>query len=162
MKNRLLQLAILVAIALLANGCGLFTLSHHRTEDYTVVFADASAGNVAAVELAVKNDPSVIEAKGWDGETLLHLAVGQNHKDLTEALLKDGAAVNALTTDKLTPLHMAAQNGNIQIITLLMNKGANINPVDSKGWTPLDRAIKWEHPDATDFIKQHGGHEGSK
>jgi ankyrin repeat protein len=162
MINRLSKLAILLSISLLANGCGLFTASHHRTEDYTVVSADASVGNVAAVEAAIKNDPSVIKAKGWDGETLLHLAVGQNHKDLADALLKDGADVNALTTDKLTPLHMAAQNGNIEIITVLLNKGANINPVDSKGWTPLDRANKWEHPDAADFIKQRGGLEGSK
>jgi ankyrin repeat protein len=162
MKYRLHQLVILVAISLLANGCGLFTPSHHRTEDYTVVCADATAGNIAAVETEIKNDPSVIKANGWDGETLLHLAVGQNHKELTDVLLKDGADVNALTTDKLTPLHMAAQNGNIEIITLLLNKGANINPVDSKGWTPLDRAIKWEHPEAADFIKQHGGHVNSK
>jgi len=162
MKNRLPQLVILVAISLLASSCGLFTASHHRTEDYTVVSADASAGNVAAVEAAIKIDPSVIKARGWDGETLLHLAIGQNHKDLAEALLKDGADVNALTTDRLTPLHMAAQNGNIEIVTLLLDKGANINPVDSKGWTPLDRAMKWEHPDAADFIKQHGGLEGSK
>jgi ankyrin repeat protein len=162
MNNRLPQLLIVVAISLLANGCSLFSTSHHRTEGYTVVFADASAGNVVAVEAAIKNDSSVIKAKGWDGESLLHLAVGQNHKELTEALLKDGADVNASTTDDLTPLHMAAQNGNIDIATLLLDKGANINPVDSKGWTPLDRAIKWEHPDTAEFLKQHGGREASK
>ena len=140
--------------------CALFVSSHHQTEDYTPVFADAAAGNVAAVEAAIKNNPAVIKVKEWDGATLLHIAVGQNHKDLTEVLLKDGADVNALTTDRLTPLHMAAQNGNIEIITLLLDRKAIINPVDSKGWTPLDRANKWQHPDAAEFLKQHGGHEG--
>jgi uncharacterized protein len=69
---------------------------------------------------------------------------------------------NGLTTDRLTPLHMAAQNGNIEIVTLLLDKKATINPIDSKGWTPMDRANKWQHPDAAEFLKQHGGHEGTQ
>jgi ankyrin repeat protein len=162
MKNRLRILVILAALTLVFDGCGLFISSHHRTEDYTPVFADATAGNVAAVEAAIKIDPTVIKAKEWDGATLLHIAVGQNHKDLTEVLLNDGADVNALTTDRLTPLHMAAQNGNIEIVTLLLDKKATINPIDSKGWTPMDRANKWQHPDAAEFLKQHGGHEGTQ
>jgi len=77
-------------------------------------------------------------------------------------LLNDGADVNALTTDRLTPLHMAAQNGNIEIVTLLLDKKATINPIDSKGWTPMDRANKWQHPDAAEFLKKHGGHEATQ
>jgi len=57
-------------------------------------------------------------------------------------------------------LHLA-QNGNIEIVILLLDRKAIINPVDSKGWTPLDRANKWQHPDAAEFLKQHGGHEGT-
>jgi ankyrin repeat protein len=51
---------------------------------------------------------------------------------------------------------MAAQNGNIEIITLLLERGAKIDAVDKKGWTPLDRAVKWDHPDAAEFLRQHG------
>jgi len=58
---------------------------------------------------------------------------------------------------------MAAQNGDIAMITLLLEPGrkTKIDPVDSKGWTPLDRAVKWDHPDAAEFLKQHGAHEES-
>jgi glycerophosphodiester phosphodiesterase len=54
---------------------------------------------------------------------------------------------------------MVAQNGNIGIIKLLLERGAKIDAADSKGWTPRDRAVKWGHPDAAEFLRQHGGHE---
>ena len=158
MKSKNYLLLTLAALALLSNGCGILTESHHQTMDYTPVFAAAAAGNVAAVEAAIKQDSAVLKATEWDGATLLHLAVQQNHQDLAQALLQDGANVNALTTDGLTPLHMAAQNGNIGIITLLLDNKAALDPIDAKGWTPLDRANKWGHADAAAFLKQRGAH----
>ena len=143
-------------LLLLSSGCDLFTSSHHKIEDYTPVFADAQAGKLEAIKADVEKDRSVLTAKEWDDATLLHLAVGQNHKELAEYLLDAGADVNALTKDKLTPLHMAAQNGNLEIVKLLIDRKAKINPVDSKGWTPSDRAVKWGHPDVAEFLKQHG------
>jgi hypothetical protein len=107
---------VLLAFTALQSGCGLFAPSHHPIEDYKPVFAAASAGNIEAVRRAVATDPSVLTAREWDDATLLHLAVGQNHKELAEFLLDKGADVNALTTDHLTPLHMAAQNGNLDIV----------------------------------------------
>ena len=92
MKNRLRLLVILAALALVSNGCGLFVSSHHRTEDYTPVFADAAAGNVAAVgsAAAIKNGSGCYQSQkelGLTGQTLLHIAGrSQNHKDLTEVL----------------------------------------------------------------------------
>jgi ankyrin repeat protein len=141
-------------LLLLSSGCDLFTSSHHNIEDYTPVLADAQAGNLEAVKAAVEKDHSVLTAKEWDDATLVHLAVGQNHKEVAEYLLEAGADVNALTKDKLTPLHMAAQNGNLEIVKLLINRKAKINPVDAKGWTPADRATKWGHPDVAEFLKQ--------
>jgi ankyrin repeat protein len=158
MINSWSSCAVLLVFAVLQSGCCLFAPSHHRIKDYKPVFADASAGNIEAIRRTVATDPAVLTAREWDDATLLHLAVGQNHKDLTEFLLDRGADVNALTTDRLTPLHMAAQNGNLEIVQLLLRKKAKIDAVDSKGWTPLDRARKWRHPEVTDFLIREGGH----
>jgi ankyrin repeat protein len=157
MKNRLHAFIVLIALSALLDGCGLFISSHHRTEDYTPVFADATAGNVEAVKAALKNDPSLIKATGWENTTLLHTAIEQNHYELAQMLLDDGADVNATTTDRLTPLHMAGQNGNTNIVNLLIDRNAKINAVDSEGWTPLDRAMKWGHPEAVDLLRRLGG-----
>jgi ankyrin repeat protein len=158
MKYRLNLLALVVALSVFSGGCGLFVSSHHNSTEYSVVVSDASAGHLEAVKAAVQKDRSILKTTGWDGETLLHVTVGQNHKDVAEFLLNEGADVNALTADKLTPLHMAAQNGNLDIVKLLLDHKANINAVDSKGWTPVDRATKWNHPETADFLRQQGGH----
>lgn len=157
-KSRSFYFVLLILTAL-QSGCGLFAPSHHPIEDYKPVFADASAGNIDAVRRAVATDPSVLTAREWDDATLLHLAVGQNHKELAEFLLDKGADVNALTQDHLTPLHMAAQNGNLEIVQLLLSRKAKLDAVDSKGWTPLDRARKWRHPGVADFLVKQGAHE---
>jgi ankyrin repeat protein len=160
MNKRFRPFVFLLALSLLTQSCGLFVSSNHRTKDYTVLFANTSAGNLEAVKAAVSEDRSVLAAREWDNATLLHLAVGQNQKEMTEYLLDEGADVNAVTTDGLTPLHMAAQNGNIPIAQILLDHKAKINAVDAKGWTPLDRANKWGHADAAEFLRQHGGREG--
>jgi ankyrin repeat protein len=126
------------------------------------VFAAATSGDLSTVREAVNRDPTLLKATEWDNATLLHDAVGQKHRDIAAYLLDKGADVNAVTKDGLTALHMAAQNGDIVIIKLLLEpeRKATINPVDSKGWTPLDRAVKWGHPNAVEFLRQHGAHEG--
>jgi ankyrin repeat protein len=158
MKHHRYYLILLFTLSTLLFGCG---PSEHPTEQYTPLFAAAAGGDLATVRAAVDKDPSLVEATEWEKQTLLHVAVGQNHQDVATYLLDKGADVNAVTTDGLTALHMAAQNGNIAIITLLLERGAKIDVVDSKGWTPLDRAVKWEHPDAADFLRQRGAHEGT-
>jgi len=163
MKRHRYCLIAWFAVATLFSGCSLFSPSHHRTEDYTPVFAAASGGDLTTVREAVDRDPSLLKATEWDNATLLHDAVGQKHQDVAVFLLDRGADPNATTKDGLTPLHMAAQNGDTAIIRLLLEPGrkAKIDVVDAKGWTPLDRAVKWGHLDAADFLRERGGHEGN-
>jgi ankyrin repeat protein len=156
-KSLSFYFVLLIVTAFQSGGC-FFAPSHHRIEDYKPVFAAASAGDIDAVRKAFESDRTVLTAREWDEATLLHVAVGQNHKELTEFLLDKGTDVNALTKDRLTPLHMAAQNGNLEIVQLLLSRNAKIDAVDSQGWTPLDRARKWRHPGLANFLTQQGGH----
>jgi ankyrin repeat protein len=149
---------LLYTLAAVLSGCLPVSQSNHPTLDYTPVAAAATSGDLATVRTAVGNDPSLVKAAtDWDHATLLHDAVQQNHQDVATYLLDKGADVDAVTSDGLTPLHMAAQNGNVEMCTLLLARGAKINAVDAKGWTPLDRALKWAHPTAAEFLRQHGG-----
>jgi ankyrin repeat protein len=154
-------LVVAFAISTLLYVFDVFGPSYHPTEQYTSVVAAAAGGDLAKVRAAVDKDSTLVKVKEWENQTLLHVAVGQNHQDVATYVLDRGADVNAVTTDGLTALHMAAQNGNIAIVTLLLERGAKIDAVDSKGWSPLDRAVKWEHPDAANFLRQRGGHEGT-
>jgi len=151
-----------IVLATLISACALISPSNHRTEDYTPVFAAATGGDLPTVRLAVDKNPSLLHATEWDNATLLHDAVGQKHQNVAAYLLDKGADVNAVTKGGLTALHMAAQNGDIAMMTLLLEAGrkTKIDPIDSRGWTPLDRAVKWDHPDAAEFLKLRGAHEG--
>jgi len=161
MNNRCRYFALLFVLLMFLESCSLFIPSHHKTEEYTPLFAAASACDLTTVQEAVNNDPAVLKSTEWEGATLLHDAVGNNCKDETEYLLDAGADVNARKKDGVTPLHIAARNDNIEIIKILLEHGANINAVDTKGWTPLDRAEKWGRLDAANFLESHGGHEGT-
>lgn len=160
--RRIALLSAAAVVSLAATGCATLISSEHRTEDYTPLFALASAGDVVAVQAAIRQDRSALTATEWDHATLLHEAVQQNHLELTQALINDGADVNALTDDHLTALHMAAQDGNVTISRLLLDHGAEINAVDAKGWTPLDRAEKWQHPLTATFLRASGGKDASQ
>jgi ankyrin repeat protein len=162
MFRRIALLSVIAVASLSVTGCATLVSSQHQTEDYTPLFASASAGDVATVQSAIAQDRSALTATEWDHATLLHVAVQQNHSELTRALIGDGANVNALTDDRLSPLHMAAQNGNVTISRLLLEHGAQINPVDLNGWTPLDRADKWQHPLTATFLRACGGKEAGQ
>jgi ankyrin repeat protein len=161
MKRHRRYLILFFVVLALSGGCGVITPSHHQTEDYTPVVAAATGGDLTGIQEAVQKDPTLITYKEWDNATLLHDAVGHNQLDVAKYLLDKGADVNAVTTDGLTPLHMAAQNGNIEMTKLLLERDAKINALDAKGWTPLNRAQKWGHPDEAEFLRQHGGQEGT-
>ena len=144
-----LRFAFLSAVALASlglTGCATLFSSEHRTEDYTPLFASASAGDVVAVQTAITRDRTALMATEWDHATLLHVAVQQNQLALAQALVSDGADVNALTDDHLTPLHMAAQNGNVTISRLLLKHGVRSMQSMVKGgrrWTvPKNGSIR--------------------
>lgn len=160
MNMRRLHIVLFSVVLTCLAGCGFLISSHHKTEEYTPVVAAADACDLAKVQKAIDQDPSLLKTTEWDNATLLHDAVGHNCKELAAYLLDKGADANAVKTDGVTPLHIAAQRGNIEIAELLLEHGAEINAVDSKGWTPLDRAEKWGHADAAGFLRQHGGYEG--
>jgi ankyrin repeat protein len=144
------------------SSCDLLNRSRPgRITDYTEVVQAATEGNIPVVRAALDRDPGLLKRPEWKRATLLHNAVGHDEEEMAAFLIERGARVNAKTSDGLTPLHMAAQNGNIPIITLLLNHRARINPVDGKGWTPVDRAVKWRHPEAAQFLRTRGGRPGT-
>ena len=67
-----------------------------------------------------------VNAKGSNGNTALHLAVGKDHKEVVEVLLANKAEVNAVADDGMAPSHLAAVSGYKDILELLLANNAEV------------------------------------
>jgi ankyrin repeat protein len=155
------RLVLVVFFLVLTGGCeGFFSPSHHRSEDYTPLFAAADKGDLDFVRAEIEKDPTLLRATYWENETLLHTTVLGSHFELAKYLVAKGIDVNAVKTNGVTALHMASRNSHIAIMNLLLQSGAKVNPLDRNRRTPLDWARLWGTQDAVDLLRQHGGQDG--
>jgi ankyrin repeat protein/uncharacterized caspase-like protein len=97
--------------------------------------------NLDNIESIISEDPSRINEKDSDGDSLLHLAVREGNVDTLKFLISKGADVNIKNNYGETPLQIAAHFENAEIVIQLVSNGAEINIKDSLGVTPLHDAV---------------------
>jgi len=93
-----------------------------------------------------------------DGRRALHYAAMNDHKEIAELLIAEGASVNAWDGDGLYPLHYAALNNHKEIAELLIAEGANLNASyhTAKSHTPLGRAAQEGHKEIVELLIDKG------
>ena len=76
------------------------------------------------------------------GNTALHYAVREGHRDVAMALLAAGADINQLSAgDQTSPLLSATLNGHFDLALELLEMGADPNLASAPGATPLYAAV---------------------
>src|SRR5208337_5060518 len=82
----------------------------------------AASGDLTKVKALLKADPGLVFSINKDGDTPLHLAALDGHKDVVMLLLASKADVNAKERNqyRLTPLHLAAFRGHTDVAALLL------------------------------------------
>jgi ankyrin repeat protein len=150
---------------LIADGASLQTQMQTHSGGRTTLFhlwANKGNTNIADQLLAVGCD---VNGKDGDGQTPLHIAVGQWHftykpdpnltntnrkwpsdfiledsgKEASLWLLNHKADVNAKDKNAQTPLHLVVIRGNIKAVQCLLDYKADVNASDNNGKTPLAR-----------------------
>ncbi|MGD0831462.1 MAG: ankyrin repeat domain-containing protein [Terracidiphilus sp.] len=120
----------------------------------------ARTGDLAKVQALVQANPSVVSSTDEKyGQTPLHIAAFNDHKDVAEFLLAHNADVNAKAKNGSTPLHLAAAKGNKDIVELLLAHKAEIDALDNEGWSPVHSATYWKQKEMADFLISKGGKE---
>lgn len=100
-----------------------------------------------------------VNARSNNGDTPLHVAANEGHKDVAELLLANNADVKAKSNGGYTPLYFAAFNGSEDVAELLLANHADVNAMDTKGETPLPLVALKGHKDVVELLRHHGGHE---
>ncbi|MCI0637554.1 MAG: ankyrin repeat domain-containing protein [Gemmataceae bacterium] len=84
----------------------------------------ARKGDVAALEMLLRNNPKLVHQKGDNDLTPLHEAAAEGHESALVLLLEYRAPVNAKTKDGRTALFWAALNGHHRIAQKLILAGS--------------------------------------
>ncbi|GFT20395.1 hypothetical protein NPIL_50101 [Nephila pilipes] len=94
----------------------------------------AEFGHINIVQFFIELDPSLKD------NSLLHLAVSNNHLELTKYLIVQNVDVNATNDAGYTSVHLAVVHGHKNILQILLNAGAYYNSLDKFNKTPVELA----------------------
>ena len=101
-----------------------------------------------------------VDARGEQGDTLLHWVTFEGNEDMVKWLIAAGADPNARVEKGSTPLHLAAYSGHTSIAELLIEHGAVVNVKTDAGITPLDWAQRNGHDDVISLLLGNGAKQG--
>ncbi len=114
-------------------------------------------GDVPILRNLLEQQPSLALARGANGNTLLHLALGGRPGEAVPLLLQAGAGVNAANGYGWTPLHQAAYANQLDTARRLLAAGAGVEQhARGDGGTPLVVALFWGHRAMGDLLSEHG------
>ena len=89
-------------------------------------------------------DPNLRDRKD---NTLLYIAVKNNHPDLVDALMSFNANINLLNMGGEAVIHLSARLGNLKMCKLLISHGASLLAKNIRNQLPITIAIKSDFMD---------------
>ena len=121
-------------------------------------------GDLLRLDALLTAHPELVNARGTNGNRLLHLATSMRKVDLAKLLLARGADPNAANNKGWTPLHQAAYGNpvcdggaNLQLLEPLLAAGAAVDrPAHGDGGTPLVQALFWGNRPQAEILAERG------
>ena len=157
------SISALLLLSVFSNPCKLIAAkSDKKLIDPIHLRIAARDGDIDKIKSLIANGADV-NAKNFEGDTPIHVAVMQNRKDVVELLINKGANVNVeceedcymqdiLSSTANTPLQIAALKGYSEIAELLIKNGAKVNAKAKSGHTALHYAVFKGHKAIVDLL----------
>ena len=103
-------------------------------------------------------DPStrVVNYKGYNGDTALHIVTRKRDLDWVGYLLKEGADASIPDAKGDTALHIAAQIGFEEAADYMVRMGARVDATNRRGETALIVAVQQRQPQIVELLLKAG------
>lgn len=157
-KKGVLGLAMLVAAGAVSPPLG--AQIGYGYEGYEFLKAVREGKGAKATEMVDAAGSAIINFRGQDGDSALHIVTRERNYNWVGFLLQKGADPNLSGRDGDTPLIIAARLGFEQGATRLLDKGADIDKANKLGETALIAAVQQRHPDLVRLLLSRGADPG--
>ncbi len=117
---------------------------------FPTAFQAIEASDAQALRACLETHPSLVRARGTNGNSLLHLAAGARALPCALALLERGAHPDLANDRGASPLHQAGYGNQPELAAALLAAGARPDgSAYGEGGTPLAWALFWGHREVT-------------
>ncbi len=114
-------------------------------------------GDVAkALPLVQEPGSRVVNYRGYDGDTALHIVTRKRELDWVGFLLQKGADTNIGDAKGDTPLIVAARIGFEEAANYLVRFGTRVDAANKRGETALIIAVQQRHPRIVELLLKAG------
>lgn len=123
-------------------------------ESFLAAVRDLDAGK--ALPLIEQPGSRIVNFKGYDGETALHIVAEKRSRSWMNTLLKNGADPDAVNADGDTAMIIAARLNWQEGIERLIRYKADVNKTNRSGVTPLMIAVQLKNEPLVDYLMENG------
>lgn len=148
-----IKVGIVLAIASVASP---LSAQIGGSEGETFLKAIEDGDNAKAVAAAEQPGTRVVNYRGYDGDTALHIVTRKRDLDWVGYLLKKGADPNIGDGQGDTPMIIAARIGFDDAVDYMLRMGANPNATNRRGETPLIVAVQQRRPRVVELLMEAG------
>jgi hypothetical protein len=107
---------------------------------------------------SIHNNSTFVDTVRGDGASALTLAVSNNHMDIAQMLIENGADVNLRNLDTgETPLFDAVRERHAELVPFLLEHGADVKQPNFRGSTLLHEAVFREDTQLVQTLINAGG-----
>jgi ankyrin repeat protein len=125
------------------------------SSDNSSIVDAARSGKLDIVKKMILDNPSLLNKKDKEGNSLLHIAAKRNDKNMVQFFISKGLPLNQTNDAGMLPLHIAIAKGHYDVTVLFIDKGSKFAYPDIR-ITALMVAVDYGREDIINMLLSRG------